>query len=366
MNAGRKMTVGVFLPNWVGDLAMATPALRALRRHVGGSARIVGIVRPAVAATLADTPFLDELWHYDAFAEDRRAQAWRLVGRLRRARVETVLLLTNTRRSALIAWASGARRRIGDARNRRSWFLTDRVEAPRADGRFVPRSAVTSYLRLAEALGCPSDPSPRIELATSAADERACDEAFAALGIDDGDDVVVLNSSSAFGPAKLWPAEYFGTLGRRIASELGHAVVVLCGPAERDVVATIVRAAAHPRVRSLAEQPIAPSLGLSKAAVRRARLLVTTDSGPRHFAAAFDVPVVTLFGPTAIAWSETWFAKAVHLQHAVDCGPCQQRRCPLEHHRCMRELDVDRVFAAVSAQLARWPRTRARDVAVSR
>jgi heptosyltransferase-2 len=85
--------------------------------------------------------------------------------------------------------------------------------------------------------------------------------------------------------------------------------------------------------------------------------MVTTDSGPRHFAAAFDVPVVTLFGPTHIAWSETHFARAEHVQLAVDCGPCQQRECPLGHHKCMRELSVDQVFATASRL---WSRHSAR------
>ena len=72
--------------------------------------------------------------------------------------------------------------------------------------------------------------------------------------------------------------------------------------------------------------------------MRRAALMVTTDSGPRHFAPAFDVPVITLFGPTHISLSETHFAKAVHLQHKVPCGPCMQQVCPLGHHECMRDL----------------------------
>jgi heptosyltransferase-2 len=66
-------------------------------------------------------------------------------------------------------------------------------------------------------------------------------------------------------------------------------------------------------------------------------LLVTTDSGPRHFAAAFDRPVVSLFGPTHIGWTETYFPKAVHIQKPVPCGPCQLRVCPLDH-RCMTTL----------------------------
>ena len=92
------------------------------------------------------------------------------------------------------------------------------------------------------------------------------------------------------------------------------------------------------------------SLGLSKACVRRADLLVTTDSGPRHFAHAFDRPVVTLFGPTHIAWTETYHPRAVHLQKQVDCGPCQRRVCPLDH-RCMKQLTPDEVFVAAEGLL---------------
>jgi heptosyltransferase-2 len=98
------------------------------------------------------------------------------------------------------------------------------------------------------------------------------------------------------------------------------------------------------------------SLGLSKACVRRADLLITTDSGPRHFAAAFDRLVITLFGPTHIAWTETYHAKAVHLQKQVDCGPCQRRVCPLDH-RCMRGLLPAEVVAAATELLADYPRT---------
>jgi heptosyltransferase-2 len=114
----------------------------------------------------------------------------------------------------------------------------------------------------------------------------------------------------------------------------------------------IVAAAGVPGVISLADVPL--SLGLTMACIRRADLLVTTDSGPRHFAAAFGTPVVTLFGPTHIGWTETFFAKAVHLQKQVECGPCQKRVCPLDH-KCMTLLGPDEVFAAAQDLLARFP-----------
>jgi heptosyltransferase-2 len=134
----------------------------------------------------------------------------------------------------------------------------------------------------------------------------------------------------------------FGELARMIVAETEMSVVVVCGPSERAEAGEIVAAAGESRVVSLADEAL--GLGLTKAVIRHATSLVTTDSGPRHFAAPFQVPVVTLFGPTHIAWSETHFEKAIHVQLDLDCGPCQQRTCPLGHHRCMTELAPSRVY----------------------
>jgi heptosyltransferase-2 len=120
------------------------------------------------------------------------------------------------------------------------------------------------------------------------------------------------------------------------------AVLVLCGPDERAPAREIVRQAGHPRVVSLADR--SPSIGLTKACVRRSALLITTDSGPRHFAAAFNTPVITLFGPTHVNWTRTYHPRAWNVLHPVSCGPCQRPICPEGHHRCMRELTPEAVF----------------------
>jgi heptosyltransferase-2 len=335
------MRLGVVLPNWVGDMAMATPALRALRRKFLDG-RLIGVLRPHLTDVLAGTNFLDELIFHDPRSDRAELRSRAVAGRLRAAHLDVVVLFTQSLRTALLAWASGARRRVGFVRNLRGWLLTDRLHQPRVRGGWLPSPVLDDYLRLAYALGCAKE-SPRIELATTPADERAADAAFQRLGIERP--VVALNRSGAFGAAKLWPEEYFAELARRIASRQAVDVVFLCGPNERDSARAIASRAAHPRVFSLAD--FEPGIGLTKAVVRRSRLLVSTDSGPRHFAAAFDVPVITLFGPTHPAWSETHYSRAIHLQREVPCGPCQRRVCPFEHHRCMRELSVDQVDAAV-------------------
>jgi lipopolysaccharide heptosyltransferase II len=361
------MKLAVFLPNWIGDAVMATPALRAVRTEFP-DAEIVAIHRPVVGDVLDGTGLVDRRLVWNPKGTDSSQRGWRFAAALRRERFDVALLLPNSLRSAWMAWLSGAKRRFGIARDGRRWLLTDRVEAKPKD---EPHPVIDEYLRLAERLGCRTL-SRRMELATLPADEMRLEQFWHTVGQafqpDRGDAetsngrghsgqagkpdlrgrYVCLNPGGAFGAAKHWPTESFAELARRIAVELHHNVLVLCGPAERAIARQIVALAKHPAVFSLADVP--PSIGLTKAAVKSSELLVTTDSGPRHFAPPFDVPVVTLFGPTHMAWSETFYGKATHLQVPLDCGPCQQRVCPLQHHRCMTELSVDRVFAAA----ARW------------
>ncbi len=335
------MRLVVVCPNLIGDTVMATPTLRALRAGFP-DAHLAAVLKPQVAPTLDGAPWIDEVIPY----------ASNDVGtprRLRAGRYDLAVLLPNSFRSALLVWRSGVPRRIGYARGGRGILLTDRLSPPRDGlGRFVPTPAVDYYLAIARRLGCPVE-SRRPELFTTPADERAADAAWGRLGLAGRHPVVCLNTGGAFGPAKSWPVEHFAALARRLVDERGASVLVVCGPAEREPARAIVAATARPGVVSLADEPL--SIGLTKACVRRSALLVTTDSGPRHFAGAFGVPVVSLFGPTHIEWTRTYHPNALHLQVPVPCGPCQKPVCPEGHHRCMRELAPDDVFATATRLL---------------
>jgi heptosyltransferase-2 len=343
------MNLAVFLPSWIGDAVMATPALRALRNHFRG-ARLIGVMKPYVAGVLEGGDWFDDILFYHGGPRSQGVLpvAWQL----RRRGIDLALLFPNTLRTALTAWLAGAKRRVGYARYGRGMLLTDALPPLRdARGKLVVHPILDAYNRLAEQVGCPS-PGTRMELFTTPADELACTEVWRRGGFDAFSEVICLNSGGAFGAAKHWPTEHFASLAWRLAQERGCGVLVVCGPAERILAREIVAQARHPAVQSLADLTCETGdgprigLGLTKACIRRANLLITTDSGPRHFAAAFDRPVITLFGPTHIAWTETYYPRALHLQKKVSCGPCQQRICPLDH-RCMKQLLPDEVFAAV-------------------
>ena len=343
------MRLGIFLPNWIGDVVMATPALRALRKHVGPSGEVVGIMRPYVAEVLRGCPWFDQSILYAKGATDPQYQ-WPTVRReLRAARLDAVVLMTNSLRTAWMAWRSGARERIGYARDGRGLLLTTKLYEPKTGRRISPLPQIDSYLNLAYAAGAEWEP-PRLELATTKADEEAADGVWQRLGLPDGNRTVVFNTGGAFGSAKDWPGESFAALAKQIAQQHDLHVLVNCGPKERDAARIIVSQADDHRVTSLADEPELP-IGLTEACIRRSRLLVTTDSGPRFFAVAFDRPVVTLFGPTSTRWTATHYEQETSLSLGLDCQPCMKRACPLGHHRCMQDLTVEQVYQAVDTQL---------------
>lgn len=334
--------LAVFCPNWIGDVVMATPAIRSLREHFPAH-RLIAVMKPYVAGVLEGSPWIDEvLLHDPRGPSSRRMRA--VAAALRRHRPELAVLFPNTFRSALTAFLGGCRRRVGYVRYGRGWLLTDRLYA-RLDssGRRVPSPVIDDYSALAEVVGCPPG-SRRMELFATESDQRAASEVWETAGFDPARPVVCLNPGAAFGAAKHWPPGYFVELARQLVDTQGCSVLVLCGPKERQLADYIAATADRPGVCSLGRFPL--SVGLTKGCIRRCDLLITTDSGPRHFATAFDRPTLTLFGPTHIGWTETYHDRAVHLQRAVPCGPCQRRICPLGHHRCMNELTPAQVLVA--------------------
>ncbi|MFO8014946.1 MAG: lipopolysaccharide heptosyltransferase II [Phycisphaerae bacterium] len=335
------MTIAVALPNWVGDAVMATPTLRALRRRFPRE-RLLAVLRPYVRPVLDPNPWTDAFIEIDKTVLGMNRAAWAL----RREAPDVGVLLPNSLRSAVLMRLGGARRRIGYRRGGRGWLLTDALDPPRDGRRFVPTPQVTYYLALAEVLGAPTD-DVRLELTTTEADEADAEAAFAGAGLDPSR-TLLLCPGYAFGPAKGWPAGHWAEVVRGARERFGLDAAVLAGPTEADVARAICDAAG---CATLHEAGL--TLASARAVVRRARAMVTVDSGLRHYAAAFDRPVVALFGPTHAGWTETWHAKEVRLQADVPCGPCQQPVCPTGTGECMVKVEPDEVLDALGDALAR-------------
>ncbi len=161
----------------------------------------------------------------------------------------------------------------------------------------------------------------------------------------------MLNPGAKYGAAKLWPAEKFAAVGDRLIDERGATILVSGSPAERKIIAEVI---GHMRRPAADLSATGLSLGGLKDVIRRCDLMVTNDTGPRHVAAAMDVPVVTIFGPTHPEWTEIYYAKERQVAVKVFCGPCQKKTCPLDH-RCMTRVTPAIVFERSVELLGKQP-----------
>jgi heptosyltransferase-2 len=346
--------VVVFLPGWIGDAVMATPALRAIRQRFANS-RISWVAKPGVLNALQGSHWNDgTISSGNKSAITKLFEPFSLARKIRKelgGKPDLAVLLSNSMRTGLAAYLSGASKRVGQALHGRRILLTDPIEPKRDQaGNLRPFPIIEVYNEIALAAGC-AEAGLKMELFTTRNDEAAAAEVWSVAGFRPGLRVIGIHAGAAFGAAKLWPIERFAEVANKLATQ-GNGVIVLGGPAEASQAIDLVVRANHPMVRALAE-PGMPglSLGLVKGVTRRLALLLTTDSGPRHIACAFDRPVVTLYGPTHIAWTETWQKNAVHITAPVACGPCQKRVCPLGHHDCMKKIETPLVVDIVCQML---------------
>ncbi len=328
----------VRLPNWVGDVVMATPLLRALRSRCP-RARIVAAARPHLLPIVDGLPYVDALLALPTGASDR-ARA------LRRGDFDTAFLLTHSLGSALDAWRARIPRRLGYRGDWRRFLLTASLDRPKSGGKYRPVPMVETYLGLLQLLGPAADVpfDVRYELRSTAADEgwlRAWSERHD-LDLESGGPWVGINPGASFGASKLWDPTRFANVADRLRDELGWRPILLGAPSERGLLRR-VRAAMSGDGVDTSSDPV--PLGPLKGLISRLNLLVTTDSGPRAIAQAYDVPSVVLMGPTHPGWTASNTSHSRIVRHDVPCGPCHLKVCPTDHV-CMESITVEEVVAA--------------------
>ena len=327
-------------PNWVGDLVMATPILEAALRERRFACVTIAL-RDHLVPVLAEGPCAPHVQALERDGSETRA--------LRELRPDTALLLSNSFGAAWRAFRARVPRRLGAALSGRGPLLTHRVVPPQRDGRRAP--IPTAHL-LADVAGLagilPDSLHPRLYFAEATRERVRAD--LERLGLRADEDYVLCAPSAAFGAAKLWPPEHHAATLDALHEETGARAVVSGAPGEEREVQAVVRACKHDALDFTA----APrDLAGLKPLVAGARLVLASDSGPRWYAAAFDVPCVTIMGPNfpELTASSLERTEVVRLE-GLECSPCLQRVCPLEHHRCMKELRPERAIAAARRLLA--------------
>jgi heptosyltransferase-2 len=336
-------------PNWLGDLVMSTPGLRALRLRFPQS-RIVAQVAAPLAPLLDGHPAVDEVWTLPGPIRDL-SRLRREAQRIAQHRFDLGIVIPESISSALLMRAGRVGMVLGYARDPIRRLLLHR-EVPAEPG-WGPRRLVSRerfVLRLMAAVGASSE-EVRLELGVTPGEEMRLARAVQGVSGHTAERPlaapIVLAPGASFGSSKCWPIESFAELADRIA-RAGEDVLLIGTAAERARVEA-VREHMREDCRVLAG---ALDLGALKVLLRRARLLVSNDAGARHIAVAFGTPVVAFFGPTAVEKTNENLESLQILETEHACRPCYRRSCPIDH-RCLREIAVEEAFDAVGRALRR-------------
>ncbi len=273
-------------------------------------------------------------WRKSLFTSHTALGAVRLWNDVRSRRYDVAFDLQGAIRSALLARWSGAKVVIGAAQPRESpaslWY-TRQVIARGAHVIEQTLSIVEDFVQRKLAV-------PRAELPRDAVVEQSIARNLLRQGMQD---FAILNPGAGWG-AKQWPAGRYGEVARALARD-GMPCVVNCGPGEEGL-AHEVEAASEGAARAM-KCSITELIALT----RRAKLFIGGDTGPLHLAAALQVPVVAIFGPTDPARNGPYGTRSAVLRSPASATTHARRVQPDEG---LLEIGVDDVVNAARKLLA--------------
>jgi ADP-heptose:LPS heptosyltransferase len=315
---------------YLGDVVVATPALRALRQAYPEWELHV-VVPEEAEPLLKDIAWLDRIWSFPRVRGRLNLGAsWPLIRQLRRERFAVSIDFVGNDRGALLSLLVGAPRRIG-LEAPLGFFLRSRCYTDRVEEFESSRHESLRTWAVTAPLGVPLPDNMTLEIA---ADPGLAPAAAEALG-----ETQVLCYVTASQPKREWPADYWLQFARR-ARALTPAIAFTGGSSPREK--RVLEAIAEQKAGIPMLPPPEP-LELFLAVLARAKLLVTGDTGPMHFAAALGVPTLTLFGPT----SATRWAPVGPLHRSIQGGlcPCSGHSAVCtEPHSCLAHITPDRVY----------------------
>lgn len=298
----------------IGDVVQTMPIACALREHFP-EAMLAWVVEHRAAALLYGHRAIDELITLPRGWLKSLQAVWQLRGRLQAMKFDVAVEAQGLTKAAIVAWLSGARRRIGFGgrwgREFSPWINTETVDT--ADGHVVDRN-----IQLLRPLGI-EQPEVRFNVPEHQPDKLAAEAMIRKAGVQNG--FAIINVGAGW-PSKLWPADRYAA----VASHLGRSfklptMVIWAGSEERAMAEQIVAG-------SGGYAQLSPPTTLTELAslARRAKLFIGSDTGPLHIAAAVGAPCVGLYGPWPAKRHGPYGPKNIALQKMFFEGATRQRR----------------------------------------
>ena len=322
----------------IGDVVLSTPTIRAARKAFP-EAYIAIIVSPETRELVAGNPDLNEIITFDKRSKHRGVfQALRFAMWLRKKRFDIALILHSTARVNLLCFLAGIPKRVGYARGKLDFLLTDRLEYVKRLGEKHESEYSLDVLR---SIGIDAEMS-RLSVSISRENENILRDLFLEHDIREGDRIVVLHPGASH-PSKMWPEENFARLGDALIEGLKVKIILVSGSSQ---------SAIGEKVKDLMKNDAISlcgrtSLGVLAALFKKTDLFISNDSGPVHIACAVGTPVISIFSRNEKGLSPARWRplgdKSMFLHKDVGCAECLAHNCE-KSFLCLRSITVEEVL----------------------
>lgn len=325
----------VYLPNWLGDMVMATPFLQSLRAHLKDELWAIG--KNKALQLYNGNNLFDRFIPYN---DKGLIPFLDTMSFIRTLNFKNGVILPHSFRSALLFFAANVPKRIGYARNQRGFMITSRVEE-----KLRPEPTVEHYLKIIDALGGTRIVETPVLKVTDDEDKKF-DEKYMDLSIP----YVVFITGAQYGPSKRWPDSHFSELANMIVRELNMNIYLLPGFGEEELAQKIYQGVEQKDRISIKSMDIMEL----KVCLSRAATVVSNDTGPRHISAALSVPTIALLGPMDEQYTRYPSPCSYVFSKDVACKPCNKKRCD-KNHVCLTSISPNEVFQKMEEILEARP-----------
>ena len=157
--------------------------------------------------------------------------------------------------------------------------------------------------------------------------------------------VVGINPGASYGSSKRWYPKKFAEVVLELSSQFD--ILIFGGPDELDIALDIEKYLIEKSISNYKNLSDKTTISELVEHISKLDLFISGDSGPMHIAASFQIPTIAIFGPTRDDETSQWMnQKSIIVKKNLNCQPCMKRHCPLLHHNCMRTIEVDEVLSA--------------------
>jgi len=324
-----------------GDIVLTTPFFRSIKKFYPDSF-ITVVTTPQGKEILQGISDISTLIAYDKRGRDKGLLNFiKFVKKLRKEKFDLTLSPHLSLRTSFLLFFSGSSLRIGYREASCAFLYTSTVARDMSTHEVDRILSLLGPLQLNES---ELEKYPRLPVSDEA--KGKVEELLKKEGLSHSDTVIGIAPGSVWG-TKRWMAEGYGELVDRLVEKYGAKVLLIGSPAERESGDKILAIAKHKPVDMIGKTRLSELAAL----VSRCSLLIGNDSAPGHVAAATDVPVVSIFGPTSPSFGYAPYGKKVEIvERELSCRPCHHHGpmvCPKEHFRCMMDITVEDVMRAV-------------------